>query len=226
MPNRIDIWFVRESRSRWCFPSMLPRTNKLILNKFFLPRQELGISASKSGGFTLIELMVTLAIAAILLTIGIPSFRDLMIKSRLSGQVQEFFGTLNFARSEAIKRGNFVSVCKSADGSQCGGNWSDGWIVFANNDNDSPASRDNIGGANEEPLLRVFPALPSNYTLNANTNFTNYITYDRFGMANNMGTFVFCANSDESKARAIILTRTRPRIAAAGGSEIGNCENP
>lgn len=192
--------------------------------------------ASRSRGFTLIELMVTLAVAAILLTIGVPSFRDLMIKSRLSGQVQEFYGTLNFARSEAIKRGNYVSICKSSDGSQCGGNWSDGWIVFANNDNDSPAFRDNIGGTNEEPLLRVFPALASNYTLNANTNFTNYITYDRFGMANNIGTFVFCANSDKSKARAIVVTRTRPRIATDtngngipekdDGTDINSCENP
>lgn len=192
--------------------------------------------AFRSRGFTLIELMIALVIAVILLTVGIPSFRDLMIRSRLSGQVQEFYGTINFARSEAIKRGNFVSICKSADGSQCGGNWSDGWIVFANNDNDSPAFRDDIGGANEEPLLRIFPALPANYTLNANNNFTNYITYDRFGMASNIGTFVFCAHSDESKARAIVVTRTRPRIATdtngngipekQDGTDITSCENP
>lgn len=237
MPNRTNIWFVRESRSRWCFTSMPSRINQLILNKFFLPSQELGMSASRSRGFTLIELMVTLAVAAILLTIGVPSFRDLMIKSRLSGQVQEFYGALGYARSEAIKRGNYVSICKSADGSSCGDNtvsWSNGWIVFANNDNDSPAVRDI--SPNEEPLLRVFPALPSNYTLNANS-FTNYITYDRFGMANTNGTFVFCANSDESKARAIAVITTRPRIATdtdgdgipntkSDGSNLTSCENP
>ena len=190
----------------------------------------------RNKGFTLIELMITLAIAAILLVVGIPSFRDLMIRSRLSGQVQEFYGVINFARSEAIKRGNFVSICKSADGSQCGGNWSDGWIVFVNNDNDSPAVRDDIGGANEEPLLRIFPALPSGYTLNANGNFTNYVTFDRIGMANNVGTFVFCANSDESKAKAIVVSKTRPRIATDSdgngipnkddGTDITSCENP
>lgn len=195
------------------------------------------MSASRRRGFTLIELMVTLAVAAILLTIGIPSFRDLMIKSRLSGQIQEFYGALSYARSEAIKRGNFVTICKSSNGSSCGGNWSDGWIVFENKDNDSPAVRDNIGGSNEEPLLRVFPALPTNYTLNANINFTNYITYDRFGMANNRGTFVFCANSDESKARAIAVIPTRPRIATdtdgdgipntkSDGSNLTSCESP
>lgn len=76
---------------------------------------------SRNRGFTLIELMVVLAIAAILLTVGVPSFRDLMIKNRLSGQIQEFYNAINFARSEAIKRGNFVSICKSSDGSTCGG---------------------------------------------------------------------------------------------------------
>ncbi len=194
------------------------------------------MSVFRNKGFTLIELMITLAIAAILLVVGIPSFRDLMIRSRLSGQVQEFYGAISFARSEAIKRGSFVSICKSADGSQCGGNWSDGWIVFVNNDNDSPAVRDDIGGANEEPLLRVFPALPSGYTLNVNGNFTNYVTFDRIGMANNMGTFVFCANSDESKAKAIVVSRTRPRIATDSdgngipnkddGTDITSCESP
>jgi len=197
----------------------------------------LGMSASRSRGFTLIELMVTLVIAAILLTIGVPSFTNLMIKSQLSGQVQEFYGAIGSARSEAIKQGNFVSICRSADGSHCGSdnsfNWSDGWIVFADPNNNG--ARDNIGSANEEPLLRVFPALPTNYTLYANNNFKYYVTYDRFGMANNIGTFVFCANSDKTKARAIILTRTRPRIATDtngngipekdNGTEITSCES-
>lgn len=193
----------------------------------------------RSKGFTLIELMLTVAIVAILLVWGVPNLRDLMIRSRLSGQIQEFYGAISFARSEAIKRGNYVSICKSADGSSCGGstvNWSNGWIIFANNDNDSPAVRDNVGGTNEEPLLRVFPSLPTNYFLNANTNFTNYVTFDRFGMANNIGTFVFCANSDKSKARAIVVTRTRPRIATdtdgdgipnkEDNSNITSCETP
>jgi type IV fimbrial biogenesis protein FimT len=175
--------------------------------------------------------MVTLAVAAILLVVGVPSLRDLMIKNRLSGQVQEFSTTIGFARSEAIKRGNYVSICKSANGTSCGGNWSDGWIVFVNNDNDNPAAVD--GG---ETLLRVFPALPANSTLNASSNFANDVTYDRLGMANDVGTFVSCTNSDESKARAIVVTKTRPRIATDAdgdgipekqdGSEITSCESP
>lgn len=177
----------------------------------------------RSRGFTLIELMITLAIVVILLVIGIPNLTALMIKSRLSGQVQEFYGVIDFARSEAIKRGTSVSICKSANGSACGGSWSNGWIIFV--DQNSSGTRDNIGSTNEETLLRVFPALPTNYTLNANNNLANYVTYDRLGMANQNGTFVFCKSSDETTARAIIITKTRPRIATSTEA-ISSCENP
>lgn len=185
----------------------------------------------RTRGFTLIELMAVVAVVAILVVVGIPTLRDTMIRSRLSGQVQEFYGTLALARSEAIKRGLPVSICKSNTGTSCtaGSAWRDGWIVFVNNDNDSPAAVD--GG---ETILRVFPALPATDTLNANNNFTNYITYDRFGMANNVGTFVFCANSDETRARTIAIIRTRPRVVAdtrtipkkEDGTPITSCENP
>lgn len=199
--------------------------------------------AFRSRGFTLIELMVTVAIAAVLLTLGVPAFTNLMIKNQLSGQIQTLQGTIAFARSEAIKRATYVSICKSIDQSTCCqtsgstcADWSGGWIVFENRDNDVPAVRDDIGGADEEPLLRVFPALPSDYTLNANNNFTNFITYDRLGMANNNGTFVFCRGSDETTARAMTVIPTRPRIATDtdgdgipnkhDGSNISSCESP
>lgn len=194
------------------------------------------MSEFMSKGFTLIELMITLAIVVILLVIGIPSLTALMIKSQLSGEVQEFYGAIDFARSEAVKRGTSVSICKSADGSTCGGNWSNGWIIFT--DENSNGTRDNIGATNEETLLRVFPALPTNYTLNANNNFVNRVTYDRFGMANQPGTFVFCKSSDKTTARAITITITRPRIDTdTNGNgipeksetnlvDINSCENP
>ncbi len=185
------------------------------------------MSAFRNKGFTLIELMVTVAIVAILVVVGIPNLRDAMIRSRLSGQIQEFYGTLSLARSEAIKRGAFITICKSSNGTGCTGNWSDGWIVFVD-----PNANGAVDGG--ETILRVFPALPSGDSLNANNNFTNYIAYDRFGMANNVGTFVFCANSDETKARTIAIIRTRPRIVPntrdipkkEDGTNIASCENP
>lgn len=162
--------------------------------------------AKFSRGFTMIELLVAIAIAAIMLGLAVPSFIDFMVRNRLVTYNNEFVASLAFARSEAIRRAGPVSVCKSSTGTSCGGAWSDGWIVFVNTDNDSPAVVD--AG---ETVLRVHDALSSGYTLNANNNFKNYVTYSSDGSANQIGTFVFCRNNQTVGAQAVTLTRLRPR---------------
>ena len=89
-------------------------------------------------GFTLIELMITLVIAAILLTTAVPSFEALITNNRLSTQANAFIGALYLARAEAIKRNLDVTVCKSGDGQNCSNNASgfeQGWIVFVDKQN-------------------------------------------------------------------------------------------
>jgi type IV fimbrial biogenesis protein FimT len=171
-----------------------------------------------------VELVVTLAIVAILLSIAVPTFRDVIERERLVAYTNQFLSTLYLARSEAIKRGVVVAICKSADGATCGSTgvtWSDGWIVFVNNDNDKPASVDP-----NETVLSVSSALPSGYTLSPNNNFTNYLTYNSLGRANNIGTFAVCAHSDETKAKAIVIIRTHPRVATdTDGDGIPNTSN-
>lgn len=188
-------------------------------------------------GFTLIELLVTVSVMAILLTVAIPSMQSFIVRNRLAAANNDLMTALNLARSEAIRRATTVSVCRTNDnGTTCAGTWSDGWMVFVNNDNDSPAVKDGVN----ETLLRVFPALPVGYTINATNNFTNFVTYQRSGAANNIGTFVVCHDSDETTARGITLTRMRPRLAVDTNGDgipntdtgtgtagnIGSCENP
>src|SRR5437660_1719517 len=89
-------------------------------------------------GFTLIELMVVLAISAILVGVGTPAFTGLIRQTELTSATNDLFASLLLARSEAAKRRSRVALCKSADGSTCtpAGGWEQGWIVFHDTNND------------------------------------------------------------------------------------------
>ena len=94
-------------------------------------------------GFTLVELIVTLAVAAILMGTAVPSFTSLVNSNRLATQANDLLGAMMIARSEAIRLNRRVILCSSSDGATCSsdaGRWN-GWLVFAdNNRNDSPDS--------------------------------------------------------------------------------------
>lgn len=81
------------------------------------------------GGFTMIELMITIVIAAILLAVGVPSYRAVLQNSRASAVASDFTSAINLARSEAVRRGLGTQLCPSINGTTCGGSWADGWIV-------------------------------------------------------------------------------------------------
>jgi type IV fimbrial biogenesis protein FimT len=90
-------------------------------------------------GFTLVELMVTVALAAILGMLAAPAIGDFIVKSRMTNASNEFSGSLLRARNEAVSRNSCVSLCMSsnADGSSptcstSGANWQVGWIAFMN----------------------------------------------------------------------------------------------
>jgi type IV fimbrial biogenesis protein FimT len=84
-----------------------------------------------SFGFTLIELIATLVIAGILMALAAPSFSNFVKNNRLTTQANDIMADLAFARSEAVKSGTNITVCKSTDGTTCnpGAAWNDGWIV-------------------------------------------------------------------------------------------------
>jgi type IV fimbrial biogenesis protein FimT len=90
-----------------------------------------GSRRSASAGFTLIELMITLAVAASLVTLAVPSFNEAMLGSKLNTLSNNFVASAQLARSEAIKRNTAVTLCASSDGSTCTGAWGDGWVVLA-----------------------------------------------------------------------------------------------
>ena len=166
-----------------------------------------------SFGFTLMELMVTIAIAGILLGVAIPSFTSIISSNRLTTYANELVTALNLARSEAIKRGQHVVVSKT------GTDWEDGWQVFVDIDR-SPSSHQNVFNTGTDIVLRVYSALPASYTLRGNNNFTNFIRYQPDGTSNNIGSFVLCDNRDGNnipeKNTSKLLT-----VNAAGRLHIG-----
>jgi type IV fimbrial biogenesis protein FimT len=155
-------------------------------------------------GFSLVELMVTLFVAAILLTMAVPSFQVMVEDNSLTSQINLFIGALSGARSEAVKRGQRVGLCKSANGSTCvtTGGYEQGWIVFVDNDNDGV--RD-TAPTNEE-LLRVNGALRQGLTLRGASNFANGMSFVPSGGANNASRFVLCKDNQVQKSRALLIS--------------------
>lgn len=96
----------------------------------------------RRNGFTLIEMMIVLVIAAILLAVGVPSFRALIQNQRMTTTVNDFFAAVNLTRSEALQRGVQVRLVPADDD---GSDWTQGWIVFVDdNDNKRPDSNETV----------------------------------------------------------------------------------
>ena len=88
------------------------------------------------------ELLLAIAILAIVTTAALPAFTTFIQNNRLTGQTNELVTAFQFARSEALKRADPVTVCSSSDGEDCGGSWNEGWMVIANRgagDDEDPA---------------------------------------------------------------------------------------
>jgi type IV fimbrial biogenesis protein FimT len=163
-------------------------------------------------GFTLTELMVAVSVAAVLLGLGVPAFRQTLISNRLTASANEFMAALNYARSEAIRRGVPVALCKSSSGTSCdtGGNkWEIGWMAFVD-------ANKNKKWDSGEDILRTWPALPEGYTLRPDdNNFGDYLRYDPQGAANEISdpvTFALCYQEKKEGAKAIVITPLRPRL--------------
>ena len=165
-------------------------------------------------GLTLIELIVVLAVAAIITTTAIPGFQSLIQNNRMSTTVHAFVTSLHLARSEAVKRGDNITICKSADTSTCttAGGWDQGWIVFVDKNGNG------VRETASEELIRAQSELIGGTTINGQDDVDTYISYSGTGFTRKVGggtlntsksTLIFC---DKRKwgdhAKAIFLTST------------------
>jgi len=171
----------------------------------------------KQQGFTLIELVITIVIAIILLTTAVPSFRTLVEDNRLTTQINDLVTSINLTRSEAIKRGFSATICKSNTGSSCAGDWTDGWVVFVDQDSDGVIDTG-------DTIIYVHDELRGNNTLTYGS--TNRITYSSQGIATGFNdTFELCDSRGAADAKGVIVSNTGRARQAIDSDDDGTVED-
>ncbi len=154
----------------------------------------------------MIELMVTVAVMAIILALAAPSFRDFIINNRLTAQINDLVADISLARSEAASRGLRVTLCASSDLSSCtgaGDAWQGGRIVFVDT---------NANGTREaaEQILKRTESVGGSRTLVAsgfsNTYFLSFRPYGGLLPATG-GSFKLC-DPDIGTGRTVVVAAT------------------
>lgn len=167
-------------------------------------------SARYLQAYSLIELLICMAIIAILINVSLPSFTSLLHKSHTEKVRTNYIRIITLAKQIAIEKNIMVTICKSDDGLHCQGTWGKGSIVFVDYNRNAQLDE------NDQLLYRISP---DKYVTTIHwRSFRNrpYLQITPLGFTNNQsGNFTFCpANNDLSQAKQIIINRTgRVRLA-------------
>ncbi|MBC3765446.1 GspH/FimT family pseudopilin [Neptunicella marina] len=151
----------------------------------------------KQSGLTLLELLISVAIISILITVVAPNVREMLITNRVISQINELSATIQYARSVAVNERTTTIVCPTSNFSVCSNNWSEAKMVF--NDLNGNGSRDSdeeiLAGTeiNENILITTGPA--------------QEIRFNQSGATASPATLKVCHNSNEAKfARAVVIS--------------------
>lgn len=158
-------------------------------------------------GITIIELMMTLAILAILVGIAAPGMREMILNWRMTSQTNDLVSDLASARGQAATLGVPVTVCASSNGTSCTGTWAQGRIVF------SDADADGAVDAGTDTILRVAAAIPAGSTLaTANLIVPGRVQFRPTGLATGVAgagaTFTFCDGRTGPYGRRVTVALT------------------
>ncbi len=161
------------------------------------------------SGFTLVELLISVALIAIITTYAIPNYRDFVRNNKIISSTNDFVSTLNIARAEAAKRKVTVSICGSTDAATCNTNkFEDGWIVFTDVNFDGA-----INGADE--LLIVQSDIGSVFVRGVSFSNNAIVKYSSRGTIDSTGSFVVCDEKRGPKFAKAMNINVTGRIRAA-----------
>lgn len=166
----------------------------------------------RQKGYSLIELMTTIAVASILITVALPGMQNFRMNSRMTGAINELVSTIHLARNTAITTNARVTVCASSNGDTCESvAWDKGWIAFVDRDSDQFVDDDEtvLRSGSEADGLAISSA-----------QYPTFLVYRPNGRAmkntvsENSGQFTFCDRRGEGYAKAIVVDLSgRPRTA-------------
>ncbi|WP_033375578.1 GspH/FimT family pseudopilin [Leeia oryzae] len=158
-------------------------------------------------GFSMIELMIAIAVFGILLMIAIPSFNDLLLSSRLKGYANDMVASSYLARSEAIKRNQTMTLCMSSNGASCAatGDWSQGWVLLRGT-----------------TVVQVHAALKDGYSLKDSSNLTS-LTFQPTGYGATQATFTLCKLTPEVGNQERVITISATGKPSVTRTSTGSC---
>ncbi|MBA3581492.1 MAG: GspH/FimT family pseudopilin [Gammaproteobacteria bacterium] len=160
------------------------------------------MNMKRESGFTIIELMIAIAVGGVLLALAVPSFMTMIQNNRMTSSLNGFVGAIHVARSESIRRGSNIVICKSSSGTACtaGSQWEAGWLVFA--DTNANSSFD-VG----EDIILIGEALDQTLTLREAPTLTQVI-YSGRGFAVGLAptTFTICDARGSNDAKGLVLS--------------------
>ena len=166
----------------------------------------------RQKGYTLIELLTTLGVATVLISVALPGMQSFRMNSRQSGEINELISTMHLARNTAITTNTRVTVCASSGGDNCEAvSWDKGWIAFVDRDSDQNVDDD-------ETIIRSGSGA-SGVTISSG-QYSDYLVYRPNGRVmkdatnQNSGQFTICDDRGAAHAKAIMLDLSgRPRVA-------------
>lgn len=161
-----------------------------------------------TAGLTLVELVTTLAVGTVLLSVGVSSYQAVVDNQHLHTRINQLVSHLHLARSESVKRFERVALCPSSDGETCDDtfDWSNGWLVFVDNNRDKERQ-------SEEQLLKKSEGTEPIEVVTSTGR--RSVTYEPDGtvIGGSNATFKLCSEKVSGRNRAVIVSNTgRPRL--------------